>query len=119
MRMVLYVNHGGLQADLNGGVWGAAAPAPVKNSLIVFPAVGAVASFWTIFNFYYVNGSHNQSVRVDIIFDYIFHVGLPGTCFITVWKIPVLAPASPAPSRVCLMTFIEDIFLEVRHGQCS
>ena len=35
MRMVFYVNHGGLQADLKGGSGGAAAP-PVKKTMICF-----------------------------------------------------------------------------------
>ena len=30
--------------------------------------------------FCYINGHHKQYIQVDIIFNYMFHFGLPGTC---------------------------------------
>ena len=30
--------------------------------------------------FYYINGTHNKSIQIDMILKYMFHPGVPGTC---------------------------------------
>ena len=30
--------------------------------------------------FYYINGTHNKYIQIEMIFKYIFHPGLPGKC---------------------------------------
>ena len=39
-----------------------------------------ISGFSFKFDFYYTNGTHNKSIRIDMIFKYIVHPGLPGKC---------------------------------------
>ena len=66
-----------------------------------------------------MNGSHKQLIQVDIIFNYICHVGRPGTCPYTNHKITVFGDGLAGAINKAFPKFYTDIFLEVQHEKCS
>ena len=60
--------------------------------------------------FYYMNGTRNKSIQIDIIFKYIFHPALPGKCLCkSVKNHQYVAPACwcniPATFRTFIKTY--------------
>ena len=53
-------------------------------------------------------------IQVDIIFNYMFHPGLPGTCLYRSPGNTLFCPGSASTRNVCLNYFYKDMFLEVQ-----
>ena len=67
----------------------------------------------------YINGHHKQYIQIDIIFNYMFHFGLPGKCLYLNPQTHLSGAGGVGARKVYFPDFSKDIFLEVQNETCS